>query len=107
MRRGLTRVVKEERLEEPDYYQLVLTSTIEPLLFISTSSTLPRIRRDNTAFAKFIAVRIPAVFPSHTRARTVHKSMEGGTHVDLSHSCCSIPTLRKRWSSAPRNLTSR
>ncbi len=51
---------------EPDYYQLVTASTIEPLLFVSANSSLPRIKHDPEGLAKFTAVRSPP----HTRTKT-------------------------------------
>jgi hypothetical protein len=51
--------LQEEQLVEPDYYQLVTASTIEPLLFVSANSSLPRVKHDPEGLAKFTAVRSP------------------------------------------------
>jgi hypothetical protein len=53
---------REERLVEPDYYQLVITSTIEPLLFVSANSSLPPIKQDVNALAMFTALLLDPDF---------------------------------------------
>lgn len=53
---------KEEQLVEPDYYQLVTASTIEPLLFVSANSSLPRVKHDPEGLAKFTALLLDPDF---------------------------------------------
>jgi threonine/homoserine efflux transporter RhtA len=98
--------VKEERLVEPDYYQLVITSTIEPLLFVSANSSLPPIKQDINALAMFTAVRFALL--CSCQGDTV-RAVVGRVVLTqkLRDSCFSILTLLKRSFSVPRSLTSR
>lgn len=61
--------MQEFRLVEPDYFALIVASTIDPLLFVAADSSLPRINHDVDALAKF--TRVTSV-SSFSLAQTAH-----------------------------------